>query len=61
MEGIRPERMVFATDYPQNFNNDDPKKGKNVDGIREYIAEIQSLPLDEKLRMICSAARRQDY
>lgn len=50
MEGIRPERMVFATDYPQNFNNDDPKKGKNVDGIREYIAEIQSLPLDAKTK-----------
>jgi len=46
MEGIRPERMVFATDYPQNFNNDDPKTGKNVDGIGEYIAEIQKLPLD---------------
>jgi aminocarboxymuconate-semialdehyde decarboxylase len=45
MEGIRPDRMVFATDYPQNFNNDDPKMGKNVDGIREYIAEIQNLPL----------------
>ena len=43
LEGIRPERMVFATDYPRNFNNDDPKVGKNVDGIREYIAEIQSL------------------
>src|SRR5688572_8396982 len=39
MEGIRPERMVFATDYPQNFNNKDPKIGKNVDGIREYIQE----------------------
>ena len=46
LEGIRPERMVFATDYPQNFNNDDPKTGKNVDGIGEYIAEIQKLPLD---------------
>jgi predicted TIM-barrel fold metal-dependent hydrolase len=50
MEGIRPERMVFATDYPQNFNNDDPKTGKNVDGIREYIAEIQSLPLDARVK-----------
>ena len=50
MEGIRPERMVFATDYPQNFNNDDPKVGKNVDGIREYIAEIQHLPLDTKTK-----------
>jgi predicted TIM-barrel fold metal-dependent hydrolase len=50
MEGIRPERMVFATDYPQNFNNNDPKVGKNVDGIREYIAEIQSLSLGAKTK-----------
>jgi predicted TIM-barrel fold metal-dependent hydrolase len=50
MEGIRPERMVFATDYPQNFNNDHPKIGKNVDGIAEYIAEIQSLDLDSKIK-----------
>ena len=42
--------MVFATDYPQNFNNNDPKIGRNVDGIREYIAEIQRLPLDAKIR-----------
>jgi hypothetical protein len=42
--------MVFATDYPQNFNNDDPKVGKNVDGIRDYIAEIQTLPLDRKTK-----------
>jgi aminocarboxymuconate-semialdehyde decarboxylase len=50
MEGIRPERMVFATDYPQNFNNDDPKKGKSVVGIREYITEIQSMPLDARIK-----------
>jgi predicted TIM-barrel fold metal-dependent hydrolase len=50
MEGIKPERMVFATDYPQNFNNNDPKIGKNVDGIREYVAEIQNLPLDAKIK-----------
>ena len=50
MEGIRPERMVFATDYPQNFNNDDPKIGKNVNGIREYIAEIKNLPLDADVK-----------
>ena len=50
MEGTRPEHMVFATDYPQNFSNDDPKTGKNVDGIREYIAKIQSLPLDARVK-----------
>jgi aminocarboxymuconate-semialdehyde decarboxylase len=50
MQGIRPERMVFATDYPQNFNNDDPNIGRNVDGIREYIEEIRNLPLDAKVK-----------
>ena len=50
LEGIRPERMVFATDYPQNFNNDDPKIGKNADGIREYIETIQALPLDAQVK-----------
>jgi len=50
MEGIKPERMVFATDYPQNFNNNDPNIGKNVDGIRDYIQEIQSLPLDAGIK-----------
>src|SRR5713226_2869084 len=50
LEGIRPERMVFATDYPQNFNNDDSKIGKNADGIREYIETIQALPLDAQVK-----------
>ncbi len=49
LEGIKPERLVFATDYPQNFNNDDPKQGKNVDGIKEYIGEIRALALDKSL------------
>jgi predicted TIM-barrel fold metal-dependent hydrolase len=50
LEGIRPERMVFATDYPQNFNSSDPKTGKNIDGIREYIEEIRNLPLDAEIK-----------
>ena len=60
LEGIRPERMIFATDYPQNFNNDDPKSGKNVDGIREYIETIQALPLEAKVKndMLGSTAAR---
>ena len=49
LEGIKPERMVFATDYPQNFNNTDPKVGKNADGIGEYIETIRNLPLDAKI------------
>jgi hypothetical protein len=42
--------MVFATDYPQNFNSSDPKAGKSVDGIREYIEEIQKLPIDHSVK-----------
>ena len=49
LEGIKPERMVFATDYPQNFNNSDPTMGKSVDGIGEYIETIRKLPLDAKI------------
>jgi predicted TIM-barrel fold metal-dependent hydrolase len=50
LEAIRPERMVFATDYPQNFNNSDPKQGRSIDGVREYIDEIRALPLDAKTK-----------
>jgi aminocarboxymuconate-semialdehyde decarboxylase len=50
LEGIRPDRMVFATDYPQNFNNNDPKQGKSIDGVREYIDEIRNLRLDPKVK-----------
>ena len=46
LEVIKPERMVFATDYPQNFNASDPKQGKSIDGVNEYIAEIRRLPLN---------------
>ncbi len=49
LEGIKPERMVFATDYPQNFNSSDPTMGKSLDGIREYIEIIRSLSLDSKI------------
>ncbi len=50
LEVIRPERMVFATDYPQNFNNSDPRQGKSIDGVVEYIDEIRRLPLDSQAK-----------
>lgn len=50
LESIRPERMVFATDYPQNFNNSDPKQGQSIDGVGEYIDAIRRLPLDHKVK-----------
>jgi aminocarboxymuconate-semialdehyde decarboxylase len=45
LEGIRPEQMIFATDYPQNFNNSDPRRGQSVQGIKLYIEEVERLPL----------------
>jgi len=50
LEGIRPERMVFGTDYPQNFNSSDPKQGKSIDGVSNYIDELRKLALDEKIK-----------
>ena len=50
LEVIKPERMVFATDYPQNFNNSDPTQGKSIDGVHEYIDDIRALPLDQKAK-----------
>jgi aminocarboxymuconate-semialdehyde decarboxylase len=50
LEVIKPERMVFATDYPQNFNSSDPKQGRSIDGIGEYIEEIRRLPLAAEVK-----------
>ena len=50
LEAIKPERLVFATDYPQNFNNSDPRQGKNIDGVKDYIDEIYRLPLGARIK-----------
>lgn len=50
LEVIKPERLVFATDYPQNFNNGDPKQGKSIDGVNEYIDAIRRLPLGAQVK-----------
>jgi len=50
LEVIKPERMIFATDYPQNFNSSEPRQGKSIEGVREYIDEIRALPLDSTIK-----------
>jgi predicted TIM-barrel fold metal-dependent hydrolase len=45
--GIRPDRLVFATDYPQDFTGATTQTGKGIAQIREYIELIRSLPLPE--------------
>ncbi len=45
IEGIRSDRLVFATDYPQDFAAAAGQEGKGVDAIQDYVAMIRGLPL----------------
>ncbi|MBI2357481.1 MAG: amidohydrolase family protein [Deltaproteobacteria bacterium] len=45
MLGIKPERLVFATDYPQDFTGACTDTGKGMGSIRDYIEAIRSLEL----------------
>jgi predicted TIM-barrel fold metal-dependent hydrolase len=47
VEGIRPDRLVFATDYPQDFTGATTQSGKTYTDIAKYIADIRSLDLPE--------------
>lgn len=50
LQGIRPDRLVFATDYPQDFTGVSTDTGKGMAALREYIAAIRGLNLDEAQR-----------
>lgn len=50
LTGIKPERMVFATDYPQDFTGATTDTAKGARDIRKYIDEIRGLPLPEKTK-----------
>ena len=52
LQGIRPERLVFASDYPQDFTGVNTDTGKGMSDLRNYIAAVNKLPL--------SAAERED-
>jgi predicted TIM-barrel fold metal-dependent hydrolase len=45
LTGIRPERLVFATDYPQDFTGATTQTGAGVEGIADYIRFVRSLPV----------------
>ena len=49
LTGIKPERMVFATDYPQDFTGATTGTGKGPKDMRRYIDEIRALPFPEKM------------
>ncbi len=45
LTGIRPDRLVFGTDYPQDFTGATTQTGTGVEGIAGYIKLLRSLPL----------------
>lgn len=48
--GIRPERLVFGSDYPQDFTGVNANLGKGMGALREYISAIRSLDLPENVK-----------
>ncbi len=47
LAGIRPDRLVFATDYPQDFTGATTQTGKGVEGIQEYVGLVRSFGLPD--------------
>jgi len=47
LQGIRPERLVFASDYPQDFTGVNTDTGKGMQELRNYIVAVQNLPLSD--------------
>jgi len=47
LQGIRPDRLVFATDYPQDFTGVSTDTGKGMAALREYITAIRTLDLKD--------------
>jgi aminocarboxymuconate-semialdehyde decarboxylase len=50
LQGIRPERLVFASDYPQDFSGVNTDTGRGMPDLKNYIEVIRRLPLDDKSR-----------
>ncbi len=47
LAGIKPDRLVFATDYPQDFTGATTQTGKGLEAIREYAGLVRSLGLPD--------------
>lgn len=48
--GIRPDRLVFATDYPQDFTGVSTDTGRGMAALRDYISEVRGLDLKEEVK-----------
>lgn len=45
--GIRPDRLVFASDYPQDFTGVNTDTGRGMKELRDYIQAVRNLPLED--------------
>ncbi len=48
--GVRPERLVFASDYPQDFTGVSTDTGRGMASLRDYIVAVRNLDLNEELK-----------
>ncbi|MDP6179077.1 MAG: amidohydrolase family protein, partial [Desulfatiglandales bacterium] len=48
--GIRPDRLVFATDYPQDFTGVGTNTGRGMKAIRDYADAVRGLDLKDEVK-----------
>lgn len=46
--GIRPDRLVFASDYPQDFTGVNTDTGRGMAELKNYIAAVRNLKLENE-------------
>jgi len=49
LQGIRPDRLVFASDYPQDFTGVNTDTGRGMSELKSYVETVRRLPLGEKI------------
>ncbi len=50
MLGIRPDRLVFASDYPQDFTGVNTDTGRGMTDLKNYIGVIRNLELESEAK-----------
>jgi len=50
LQGIRPDRLVFASDYPQDFTGVNTDTGKGMAELKSYIEMIRAAALSEEMK-----------
>lgn len=49
LQGIRSDRLVFASDYPQDFTGVNTDTGRGMSELKNYVEVVRRLPLGEKI------------